>query len=212
MSIAGTARVTCPACGRTQDAALVQSIHTRSDPEAKRKLLAGELNVLACACGARTQLAATVLYRDPDADYTCQVVIGDATEVARAVARFEVAGMTGTWRVVPSLNALVEKVKLLDAGLEDWAIEMTKVLLLATLEPQDLDQVMLFDRVDRDAQRIHWLRFDAPGVATAAASPLAAYDRLRARAGVRPSRSEVRIDRAWAIAAVQTMIANVDGN
>ncbi len=211
MSVVGTAHVACPNCGHPQDAKLVQSINARTAPETKAQLLAGDLNVLACvACGARTQLAATVLFVDPDADYTAQVVLGDHIAVEHAISLMVAAGVTGTRRVVPSLNALVEKVKLLDAGLADWAIEMTKVLLLATLEEQDLDRVMLFDRVDREAQRIHWVRFDGPGAPVPVASPLAPYERLVGRAGVQPPRSEARIDRAWAVGAVQAMIANVN--
>ncbi len=50
MIVRGTTRVRCPACGRESDCALVQTIHTRDNPDDKAKLLAGELNVLACAC------------------------------------------------------------------------------------------------------------------------------------------------------------------
>jgi hypothetical protein len=107
---------------------------------------------------------------------------------------------------VPSLNALVEKVKILDAGLDDWALEMTKVLLLATTG--DLDRVLLFERVDRAAKLIHWVIFD--GAPHAVASPLDAYDRLAARTNAKPAITELRIDRAWAVAAVQAMIASAN--
>jgi hypothetical protein len=206
MGIVGKVRVRCPACGVEQDGELVQSINTRSDAAVKRRLLAGELNVLACACGKRTQLAANVLFHDPDADYYCQVVPGDEAAMAEAAAAFRAAGAAGTQRLVPSLNALIEKVKILDAGLEDWAIEMTKVLLLATTG--DLDRVLLFERVDRDAGVIHWVMFDGPP--RPVASPLDAYDRLVARTHGKPPASELRIDRAWAALAVQAMITNAN--
>src|SRR5262245_52122180 len=134
MVIRGTARVTCPGCGKAQDCELVQSINTRTNPADKQRLLAGELDVLACECGKRTQLAARFVFHDPDADYYCQVVPGDETAVRDAVAAFAASGATGTRRIVPSLNALVEKLKVLDAGLADWAIEMMKVLLLASID------------------------------------------------------------------------------
>ena len=79
MVIRGTARVTCPACGKAQDCELVQSINTRTNPADKQRLLAGELDVLACECGKRTQLAARLVFHDPDADYYCQVVPGGET-------------------------------------------------------------------------------------------------------------------------------------
>lgn len=206
MGVTGIARVACPACGREHDAKLVQSINTRQDADAKQKLVAGELNLLVCDCGKRTQLAADLLYYDPDRDYYCRVITGGAAAIAEADALFAAAGAIGTQRLVPSINALVEKVKLLDAGLEDWAIEMTKVLLLASLGDGELGRVMLFDRLDGDL--LHWVLFDEHGRAPRPmASPRAQYDKLVVNNASRPAPSDRQIDRAWAVTAVSTMIA-----
>jgi hypothetical protein len=205
MGVTGVAHVECPGCGRAHDVTLVQSINARTDVEARRQLLAGELNVLSCTCGRRTQLSANMLYVDPDADYYARVCPGGDAEIGEAAALFRAAGATGRQRVVPSPNALVEKVKLLDAGLEDWAIELLKVMLLATIG--DLDRILLFDRVDREAGVLHWVLFDETSTAARAhQSPLAAYDRLLTTA--KPPRSdEVQIDRAWAVGAAQAFLA-----
>jgi len=207
MAIVGTVRVRCPACGREQDSQLVQSINTRTEPAAKQRLLAGELNVLSCACGRRTQLAATVLFHDPDAAYWCQVCPGGEPAMAEGEAAFRVAGADGTRRLVPSLNALIEKVKLVDAGLDDWAIEMAKVLLLASREDRDLDLVLLFD--SRDGDTLRWVLFE-PGGPRAMASPLGVYTKLAGRPQGAPGPLELRVDRAWAIEAVRTMIAGAN--
>jgi hypothetical protein len=201
--IVGVTRVRCPGCDRESECKLVQSINPETDPSAKARLLAGDLNVLACVCGRRTQLAATVLFHDHAADYWCQVCPGNEHAMAEGAAAFAAAGTGGTQRLVPSLNALVEKVTLLDAGLEDWAIEMMKVLLLATPHG-DLERVLLFDGVDDDV--IRWLMFE-DGRAVSLTSPLAAYAKLAARPQGRPGLRELQIDRAWAINAVRTMIA-----
>jgi hypothetical protein len=202
--IVGVTRVRCPGCGLDSESKLVQSINTAADPSAKARLLAGDLNVLDCACGRRTQLAVTVLFHDPAAAYWCQVCPGDEQAMAAGMAAFAAAGAGGTQRLVPSLNALVEKVKLLDAGLEDWAIEMAKVLLLASLPHGDLERVLLFERVDDNA--ICWLLVEDDR-ARAMTSTLDAYAKLAARTQGRPSPRELRIDRAWAINAVHSMIA-----
>lgn len=207
MSVVGTIAVTCPACGRESECQVVQSINTRTQPAMKARLLAGELNVLACECGRRTQLAATLLFHDPDADFYCQVVPGGDAAMTKAADLFRASGAIGTMRLVPSPNALVEKVKIVDAKLEDWAIEMAKLLLLASLDATDLDRVMLFDRADDEA--IHWILYDG-AQPEAAKSPRAAYEKLAVRALSRPATHEMRIDRAWALTAVQRMIA--DGN
>ncbi len=209
MVIRGTARITCPACGRAHDRELVQSINTQTNPKDKERLLAGELNVLDCQCGKRTQLAATVLFHDPDAHYYCQVVPGGEQAMREAAAAFAVSGVSGTLRLVPSLNALVEKVKLLDAGLEDWAIEMAKVLLLASIG--EIDRVLLFAAVDRDAGVLRWVIFDEEGRSPEpVSSPLAAYEKLATRTQSKPPASEFRIDRAWAVEAVKQMVSDAN--
>jgi hypothetical protein len=209
MVIRGTARVTCPACGRTHDRELVQSINTQTNPKDKERLLAGELNVLDCECGKRTQLAATVLFHDPDAHYYCQVVPGGEQAMQEAAAAFAASGVSGTLRLVPSLNALVEKVKLLDAGLEDWAIEMAKVLLLASIG--EIDRVLLFAAVDRDKDVLRWVIFDEEGRSPEpVSSPLAAYEKLATRTQSKPPASEFRIDRAWAVEAVKQMVSDAN--
>lgn len=218
MVIRGTAKVRCPACGKQRDGELVQSINTRTNPKDKERLLAGELNVLDCTCGKRTQLAANLLFHDPDQHYYCQVVPGGDQEMDEVAAAFSASGVSGTLRLVPSLNALVEKVKLLDAGLADWAVEMNKVLLLASLSPVgagppgsmfggELDRVLLFDALDRDAGLLRWVMFDEDGrTAERVSSPLAAYEKLAAREASMPPPTELRIDRAWAVDAVKQMV------
>jgi len=205
MGVTGVAHVECPACGRAQDATLVQSINARTEPEAKRKLLAGELNVLACACGRTTPLFTTMLFVDPDADLYIRVCPDGDAQIAEAISLFRASGATGRLRVVPSPNALREKVTIADAGLDDWAAELLKVLLLATIG--DLERIMLFDRVDCEAGVLHWLLFDETNtVPHPHQSPLAAYARIAATAKAPPA-TEMQIDRAWALTAAQALIS-----
>ncbi|MDX2086803.1 MAG: CpXC domain-containing protein [Kofleriaceae bacterium] len=204
MSVTGTISVACPGCGASHECRLVQSINARTAPDDKQTLLAGDLNMLACGCGRRFQLAATVVFHDPDADVLYQVVPAEA-EMAKAEELMRSVGGSGARRLLPSLNALVEKVKILDAGLDDRAIEMTKVLLLASRPQPDLDLVLLFQSVDREAGAIHWLLFEPESdVPLNLASPVSGYERLLARA---QRATGMRIDRAWAVAEVQAMIA-----
>lgn len=201
MVIRGTTRVKCPACGTEQEAQLVQTIDTQQNLDDKTKLLAGELNVLACKCGKRTQLAANILYKQDD--YYCQVVPGGEQAMAEAAAAFAASGVSGRRRLVPSLNALVEKVKLLDAGLDDRAVEMAKVLLLATVG--ELDRVLLFDELEGDL--INWVMFDEDGAPEMVSSAVSQVEKLAER----PMKDdELRVDRAWAIEAVKAMVADAN--
>src|SRR5690242_1369023 len=108
MTISGTVAVICPGCGRPHEATLVQSINTRLNPDLKARLLGGELNLLACDCGKRTLLAATLLYHDPDRDYFCQVCPGGEAAMVQGEQAFRTIGAVGTRRLVPSQNALIE--------------------------------------------------------------------------------------------------------
>ena len=208
MPVVGTVTVACPACGIEQDCELIQSINSRSEPAAKTRLLRGDLNVLACACGRRTGLAADLLYVDPDAGFYCQVVASGSQDMAEAAARFADAGVTGTLRLVPSKNALVEKVRILDAGLADWAVEMAKVLPLAARQPPALDRVLLFDGVDRSADKVRWLLLpvDPGDRAVPLASALVSVERLAERTRGQPGPAQLQVDRAWAVEAVRTMV------
>ena len=88
-----------------------------------------------------------------------------------------------------------------DAGLDDWRLEMSKVLLLASLGGLALEQVLLFERAEGDI--LHWLRIDERGLAIRTASSRAVHEKIAAPP---PGRADVQIDRAWAIAAVEAMI------
>jgi len=102
-----------------------------------------------------------------DAGFFAQVCPGAEDALDAGAAAFAASGVTGTLRVVPTQNALVEKIKILDAGLADWAIEMMKVLLLASIG--ELDRVLLFDALDGDVLR--WLMFDEDGRLEHVSSP-----------------------------------------
>ncbi len=204
MTVSGTVQVACPGCQLEQEAKLVQSVNARASPELKQQLLAGELNILACpACGKRTQLAATLLYHDPDRDYFCQACPGGESAMAAGAAAFQVIGGVGTRRLVPTQNALVEKVKLLDAGLDDRVAEVLKVLLLAS-RGDDINTILLFQHVDREGGLLTWLRLDGSVLLQ---SPLAAYDKL---APTLKAADDLRIDRAWAVAAAQSMMLHAN--
>ncbi len=219
MKIEGTVEVECVACGQTSEHRLVQLVHAQQHPELADKLRLGELNRAECECGKRTSLACELVYQDPEASLLVHVCPGGEPAMKRAEAVFEAAftaplaaeGAGAGYRVqriVPSQNALLEKIAILRAGLEDWAIEMVKVLLLASIGEQDDDRVLLFAGVDSSAQTVRWLLFDHRGEEMSTlSSPLAAVQRLVATSRGAPPVGERRIDRAWAVAAVRAMVA-----
>ncbi len=207
MSLMSRVEFECPDCHATRQVELVLSINRERDVKVHEQLLEGELNSVACACGKRTHLAATLLYSDEVAGFWCQVCVGGEEAEREAEAHFRQVGPTGTQRVVPSRNALVEKVKIFDAGLQDWAIELTKVLLLVASKDVDLNRVLLFDGLDRQAGTLQWVSFEEGGQARSVASSLAAYERgLSQWQHLAPGPQAYRIDRLWARDALERLV------
>lgn len=206
MSLVSKTQVKCPSCGRESDVELVRSINTEVAPTLKANLLDGSLNVLACECGKRTLLAADLLFHDPKAQYYCQVVAAGETAMSKAAKAFAESGVAGTLRLVPSLNGLVEKVKMLESGLEDWALEMVKVLLLVSSGITELNTVVLFEA--KDGELFKWLLFDEGGQSPQLlTSPMAPYTRvLQQWSQVKPPPETLRIDRAWAVDALKKVM------
>ncbi len=207
MGLVVATEVTCPACGQSNSVQLVRSLNSQTDAGLKAKLLEGELNILACECGKRTPLAADLVFHDPVSGFFCQVCVGDESAVARGKKAFVEAGVATGRRIVRSQNTLIEKVKLLDAGLEDWVVEMTKVLLLASLPTPLIEEVVLFDGVDREKALLSWVLF-IPGEGTPRflTSPLAAYERgLKLWQALAPG-EEYEVDRAWALSALRRVM------
>ncbi len=201
MSISGTVQVRCPGCGTSHEAALVQSINARDEAALVDRLLAGDLNVLACTCGRRTLLEATLLYHDPERSFFCQACPGGEPAMAAGARAFAtIPAVTATRRLVPTHLALHEKVLISRADLDDAVIEVLKVLLLAS-RGDDLDRVLLFSRLDRDAGHVVWAFPDQQREST---SPFAGYEKLAATKPPAPG-AELRVDRAWAIEAARTL-------
>lgn len=192
--------VKCPACGAAQRFRLVQSIDAQKDAAELQALRDGTLNLFRCACGKGAQLSGRLVFTDAARGFFCQVCPGGDEEVEQARAAFAEAKVSGTQRIVPTLNALVEKLKLLDAGLADWAVELTKVLLLSTQGAPALNRVLLFERVDQAQGLLSWLLFDDAGQhPTLVHSPLEPYAKgLEAWQPFAPT-TEPLIDRRWAV-------------
>lgn len=208
MALVAETTVTCPSCGAAQRFRLVQSVDAQKDAAELQQLRDGTLNLFACPCGKSAQLAGRLVFTDAARGFFCQVCPGGDAQVDEAKAAFAQVKLPGTQRIVPTLNALVEKLKLLDAGLVDWAVELTKALLLASQGNAALNRVLLFERVDTAQRVLTWLLFDDDGRNPKLVhSPLEPYTRgLEAWQPFAPT-GELLIDRRWAVETVAKIVA-----
>jgi len=137
----------CPNCGKAFEVEAVAAINTERDPELKERLLSGELFIRECPhCGARTLAKFPLLYHDPAEKLMIWLSDGSADTEARmqaAVTGNDFEGYTG--RIVDTPGALIEKVKIFDAGLDDISLEMAKFV---TRQELGKDADLLFFGLD----------------------------------------------------------------
>ena len=137
----------CPNCGKAFEVEAVAAINTERDPELKERLLSGELFIRECPhCCARTLAKFPLLYHDPAEKLMIWLSDGSADTEARmqaAVTGNDFEGYTG--RIVDTPGALIEKVKIFDAGLDDISLEMAKFV---TRQELGKDADLLFFGLD----------------------------------------------------------------
>ena len=127
--------MTCPACQHEQAFTAWKSINARSTLNLKKKLLDRSLVTFLCGkCGHAAGVDQALLYHDMNRHVMLmlgQQEPGDPTlpEPLPAKIRAEYS-----YRLVDSVNELIEKVLILDADLDDRAVELFKVALMASIE------------------------------------------------------------------------------
>lgn len=123
------ATCTCSGCGASHSVNVYPLINVSVNPDLKTKVMDGSLFVWECPDCSRMNLARyTTLYHDPDQKLLILLSDGNPDNEQALVKAFSEAGETDgyTARLVNETGALIEKVKIFEAGLDDRVIEMCK--------------------------------------------------------------------------------------
>jgi hypothetical protein len=129
MSASSEISVTCDVCGTTQTVTTWDAVNATVNPDLKARLLDGELNKFVCGtCGWSTGIVYPMLYHDMPSRLMVWLQPSSANpeKVSLPMGSF-IAEYT--LRLVDSRNDLVEKVLLLDEGLDDRVMEFLKLSL-----------------------------------------------------------------------------------
>ena len=118
--------VVCSHCGASHQIQTYPSINTAQEPDLKARVLDGSLFVWECPyCGVRNLVKYETLYHDPEAKLMVWLLPeGKVPPKAVEEAVKELEGYT--LRRVGEVGDLVEKVKIHQAGLDDWTMELCK--------------------------------------------------------------------------------------
>lgn len=138
MSMMFPIEIKCPKCGTIGEAMKHNSINVSLDPGNKKKVLDRSLFDWHCEkCGATVHLEYCPLYHDMNEKYMILVVPDvEAARTEKVPVRDEYKEfMDGyKFRVVCKIDGLIEKISIFDSGLDDFAVEMLKMLLWPKLD------------------------------------------------------------------------------
>lgn len=124
--------IVCPKCSEATQASLYNSINVTNEPKLRSSALSGQLFKWQCSsCGHSAQLAYPVLYNDMKHRFMVYLI--------PQIERFQLCDVElearfsnvedVTKRLAPDFNTFKEKIFMLESGLDDMAIELTKLTL-----------------------------------------------------------------------------------
>lgn len=132
MSSISTKPFTCSKCGYKGKIKMYDSVNVTLDPKLRERVLSGEIFGWTCPkCEEVLSVRHNLLYHDMHNEFQvyyspteCEALNDMMNET---LAKFP--GMRKTVRTVDSLNALREKIYIFEEGLNDIAIELSKVVI-----------------------------------------------------------------------------------
>lgn len=156
--------ITCPSCGEKSEFTIWESVNTSLDPKMKRAVRDGSAFRFVCPhCGQARfvdygflyhQMEDRILIHYARSDENAQEIIDllAAKGPFRSVAtKFYRHGYM--IRIVRSMDELLEKLAIIDAGLDDRLVELYKLFLRASLQNRQPEKANSDIRFCRDGDR-----------------------------------------------------------
>jgi predicted RNA-binding Zn-ribbon protein involved in translation (DUF1610 family) len=162
MSLSNSITLTCPACGHQQAFTVWQSINATHDPGLKESLLDRSLVTFHCEqCGHTAGVNQGLLYHDMDRQVMIMLGCQSPDELEAPEPLVQEFQAQYSLRLVRSMNELIEKVLVLDADLDDRAVEIFKSALMTKIEESQRgdDPQLFFSRIYMDERSREQIEF-----------------------------------------------------
>lgn len=202
--------VVCPMCGELAKAEIHTSVNPTINPKLRSKVLDGSLFSWTCpSCGYNARLTYPILYNDmknrfmvyfiPKIDrfQLCDKELEEKYSNVRNLSK----------RIVPDFNSFKEKIFIFESGLDDMAVELTKVAISQTVSKK-LDGVEVVDgylsMYDRESNTMGFTYFTgeerSPYVQTARLEIYGKSKDIIDKFAVKDKKLKgfIKIDREWA--------------
>jgi len=208
MSKPNKVKITCPSCKKETDFVIWESINTTINPELKASVR--DLSLFRCTCpecGAVNTINYCFLYHQMEDSVL--IYYANTEEAAEEQYRFvkgdDMWGMFGKdymIRIVRSYNELLEKLRMIDHGLDDRVVEIYKLLILGDYQKANPDNRKNIDMLYYFHEKpMIQLTSEGEYVCSAEFS-MDAYNKIREEFSPRfpeNNREEPFIDRKWAL-------------
>lgn len=221
MSMCEKEEIQCPVCGTTGKFEMWTSLNTKLNPEKKEELLSGALFQYICPnCGKSFNIDYPMLYHQMEDQIIIYYVVqeediqmveeqfrGDFGSAESEITKVLKEDMDSyLYRIVGSQRELMEKIRIFDAGKDDRIVELVKRIIsdaVADKNPDLRDANLYY--LEEDGESL-FVVVNSKGALGTVPIPKGMYEDMAE--GVRDklpdlrSRSEFRIDRAWASKAL----------
>lgn len=125
-------KIPCPKCSETTEAKLYMSINATNEPTLRGDVLDERLFKFRCtACGYEARLTYPVLYNDMKNRFMVYLIPEvDRFQLEDVELEQKYDRLMGVRkRIVPDFNCFKEKVFVFESGLDDMAVEITKLVI-----------------------------------------------------------------------------------
>ena len=132
MSLVKQTLARCSRCAHEHEITIYKSINTAEDADMEARVLNGSLFMWTCPdCGCKNLVSYECLYHDPARKRMLWLLPRDKEDTAEmdAIARHARSLGGYTLRICPDLGSLIEKILILNAGLDDVAVEICKYVI-----------------------------------------------------------------------------------
>jgi hypothetical protein len=144
----------CPQCGNTIEKRAWESVNVTIDPHMRAEVLTGEIFDFACSsCGHSDSVRYNLLYNDMEREFMVWLIYPDSPDSSRK--GLSLASMIpGQFRMrtVENVNSLLEKIVVLEEGLDDVSVEVMKLELRRQESPNLEGADLMFIGQDQDEE------------------------------------------------------------
>ena len=128
--------IVCPGCGELSKAEIHTSINPARDKTIRKRVLDGELFDFRCpSCGYTAKLNYPLLYNDMKNRFMVYLIPKiDRFQLCDNELENKYSNLRNiNKRIVPTFNAFKEKLFIFESGLDDMAVELTKLAISQTV-------------------------------------------------------------------------------